>query len=188
LKQPLFAGNADDERRLWLRTCSRWRGDSFCLSLGHAPPRWRGRAVREVVGDSAYPEVDPGGKHPLPPGDAPWGKKPSRSEWEDFSFALHEVQQLIEPSLPLLEAMRRWPQIAPSLAERPRRRVPQLERVLLLSQRFWSNAPGYPIDSLRQSNLGAIGVKMSHYPRVDSLWDFSSRGGGIIWPYQWILA
>jgi hypothetical protein len=59
-----------------------------------------------------------------------------RSEWREFSMMLHQVQQAIEPPLDLATLCQRWPNVAASLAERPRKRVLQLTRPL-----FW-NAVG----------------------------------------------
>lgn len=55
-------------------------------------------------------------------------RRPS-SPWREFSFALHQVQGAIEPSLPLQETIFSWNQIARSLAEAPRNRLPQLSDV-----------------------------------------------------------
>jgi hypothetical protein len=45
-----------------------------------------------------------------------------RSEWREFSFALHQVQNVVEPELRLADVLRDWNQLAYALAERPRER------------------------------------------------------------------
>jgi hypothetical protein len=47
------------------------------------------------------------------------------SRWREFSFALHQLQHAIQPMLPLADVMGRWAEIAISLAERVRNRLPQ---------------------------------------------------------------
>ena len=44
------------------------------------------------------------------------------SRWREFSFALHQLQHAIQPTLPLADIMERWAEIAIALAERPRNR------------------------------------------------------------------
>lgn len=50
----------------------------------------------------------------------------TRSHWREFGFALHQLQQAIEPRLPLRNVIERWPDIEHALAERHRNRLPQL--------------------------------------------------------------
>jgi hypothetical protein len=45
-----------------------------------------------------------------------------RSEWREFSFALHQVQNVVEPELPLAEILCNWNHLAYALAEKPRER------------------------------------------------------------------
>ena len=47
------------------------------------------------------------------------------SPWREFNFALHQIQQAIEPQLYLLQAVSNWNEIAWALAEAPRTRVLQ---------------------------------------------------------------
>ncbi len=56
-----------------------------------------------------------------------------RSEWREFSMMLHQVQHAIEPPLDLATLCQHWPNVAPSLAERPRKRMLQLT-----PPRFWN--------------------------------------------------
>ena len=56
---------------------------------------------------------------------APGGPyKPSR----EFSFALHQIQQAIEPNLSLQQTLYSWNQIAEALAEKSRNRLLQLAK------------------------------------------------------------
>jgi hypothetical protein len=54
--------------------------------------------------------------------------KLTRSSWREFAFVLHEVSRAIEPSLGLQEMINNWPHIESELAERNRKRRPQIER------------------------------------------------------------
>jgi hypothetical protein len=46
----------------------------------------------------------------------------------EFSFALHQIQQAIEPHLSLQQTLYSWNQIAQALAEKYRNRLPQLAK------------------------------------------------------------
>jgi hypothetical protein len=46
----------------------------------------------------------------------------------EFSFALHQIQQAIEPHLFLQQTIYSWNQIAQGLAEKSRKRLPQLAK------------------------------------------------------------
>ena len=46
--------------------------------------------------------------------------------WREFSFALHQIQQAIQPRLAMENVMFQWQQIASALTERSRHRKPQL--------------------------------------------------------------
>ena len=48
-----------------------------------------------------------------------------RSEWREFGFALHQIQNVIEPSLPLRHVLNGWNRLAAALAENPRHRATQ---------------------------------------------------------------
>jgi len=49
----------------------------------------------------------------------------------EFHFALHQIQQTIAPRLKLEQVLTHWNEIAMALAERSRKRVPQLNRLSL---------------------------------------------------------
>jgi hypothetical protein len=65
------------------------------------------------------------------PGATISGHPPIRSPWREFQFALHQIQQTIAPRLKLQQVLTHWNEIAMALAERNRKRVPQLDRLLL---------------------------------------------------------
>jgi len=48
-----------------------------------------------------------------------------RSEWREFGFALHQIQNVIELNLPLTTVLTGWNRLATGLAERHRNRAPQ---------------------------------------------------------------
>lgn len=54
-----------------------------------------------------------------------------RSQWREFQFALHQLQQTFAPRLGLEQVLRHWNEIAAALAERNRKRVPQISRLML---------------------------------------------------------
>ena len=56
-----------------------------------------------------------------------------RSQWREFQFALHELQQTIAPKLGLGFVLPHWNEIAATLGERNRERVPQLAACQYLS-------------------------------------------------------
>jgi hypothetical protein len=49
----------------------------------------------------------------------------------EFSFALHQIQQAIEPCLSLRQTLFSWNQIARALAEKSRKRLPQFGNGML---------------------------------------------------------
>jgi hypothetical protein len=49
-----------------------------------------------------------------------------RSNWREFQFALHQLQETIAPRLGLQQTLMHWNDIAQALAERSRKRTPQL--------------------------------------------------------------
>lgn len=55
-----------------------------------------------------------------------WKNSQPQSPWREFNFAYHQVKRTIEPHLPLEDMVAGWNEIAKSLAERPRKRNPQL--------------------------------------------------------------
>jgi hypothetical protein len=48
-----------------------------------------------------------------------------RSEWREFGFALHQIQNAIEPRLPLTHVLTGWNRLAAGLAESHRNRAAQ---------------------------------------------------------------
>ena len=48
-----------------------------------------------------------------------------RSEWREFGFALHQIENVIEPHLPLTKVLTGWNRLAAGLAERHRNRAAQ---------------------------------------------------------------
>jgi hypothetical protein len=48
-----------------------------------------------------------------------------RSEWREFAFALHQIQDTIEPALPLETVLTQWNRLAAALAENRRKRTAQ---------------------------------------------------------------
>jgi hypothetical protein len=55
----------------------------------------------------------------FPPGATFCGQ---RSEWREFAFALHQIQDAIGLALPLKQVMSQWNHIAAALAESHRKR------------------------------------------------------------------
>ena len=48
-----------------------------------------------------------------------------RSEWREFGFALHQIQNVIEPNLPMTKVLTGWNRLAAGLAECHRNRAAQ---------------------------------------------------------------
>jgi hypothetical protein len=48
-----------------------------------------------------------------------------RSEWREFAFALHQIQNAIEPHVPLHAVLSDWNRLAAALAENHRNRATQ---------------------------------------------------------------
>lgn len=48
-----------------------------------------------------------------------------RSEWREFAFALHQIQDAIEPDISLTHVLTQWNRLAVALAESPRNREAQ---------------------------------------------------------------
>ena len=62
-----------------------------------------------------------------------WNPTAQGSRWREFQFALHQAQQAIAPEVKLEYALQHWNEIAAALAERDRKRVPQLAQCHVLS-------------------------------------------------------
>jgi len=62
----------------------------------------------------------------FPPGVTAWDSTKTKSEWREFAFALHLLQQAIDPTLSLEKVMACWNEISSSLAEGSRTRKPQI--------------------------------------------------------------
>jgi hypothetical protein len=54
-----------------------------------------------------------------------------KSQWREFEFMLHQVQQATEPRITLNNAISRWDEIRRNLAECNRKRRPQIDGLLL---------------------------------------------------------
>ena len=50
----------------------------------------------------------------------------TKSEWGEFAFALHQIQQAIDPMISLRKVLSRWTEISMALGESSRTRKPQL--------------------------------------------------------------
>ena len=61
----------------------------------------------------------------FPPGATFSRDTRQRSEWREFGFALHQIQNVIEPSLPLARVLNGWNHLAAALAESHRSREAQ---------------------------------------------------------------
>jgi hypothetical protein len=62
----------------------------------------------------------------FPPGDTHSPRHKIHSRWREFSFALHQLRQAIDPPLALAATMANWNTLAADLAESSRKRVPQV--------------------------------------------------------------
>jgi hypothetical protein len=51
------------------------------------------------------------------------------SRWREFSFAFHQLQQAVDPRIPLQSVINDWGEIAAELAEPPRKRHVQIEEM-----------------------------------------------------------
>jgi hypothetical protein len=54
-----------------------------------------------------------------------WQDRRQRSEWREFAFALHQIQNAIEPHVPLHAILSDWNRLAAALAENHRNRAAQ---------------------------------------------------------------
>ena len=61
----------------------------------------------------------------FPPGATFSPDTRQRSEWREFGFALHQIQNVIEPDLPLSQVLNGWNRLAAALAESHRDREAQ---------------------------------------------------------------
>ena len=50
-----------------------------------------------------------------------------KSQWREFEFMAHQVQQAVEPELSLKNTFNQWGKIGRSLAEASRKRKPQMD-------------------------------------------------------------
>jgi hypothetical protein len=66
----------------------------------------------------------------FPPGATFSRDTRQRSEWREFGFALHQIQNVIEPSLPLAKVLHGWNHLAAALAESHRNRDTQNRNLL----------------------------------------------------------
>ncbi len=60
----------------------------------------------------------------FPPGDI-YNRK-TRSNWREFEFMLHQVQNAIQPDVSLRKTVDHWQEICRDLAENNRQRKPQM--------------------------------------------------------------
>jgi hypothetical protein len=51
------------------------------------------------------------------------------SPWREFAFSLHQIQEAIEPKLSLRKTIEQWQVIANDLAEKKRKRKPQVVNI-----------------------------------------------------------
>jgi len=61
----------------------------------------------------------------IPPGDTLYNGK-IKSQWREFEFMLHQVQQVIEPEISLKETLIKWREISKRLSENARHRKLQI--------------------------------------------------------------
>ena len=61
----------------------------------------------------------------FPPGVTVYCNK-AKSEWREFAFAFHQIQQAIDPVISLKKVLAGWAEITGALAENPRKRKPQV--------------------------------------------------------------
>lgn len=64
----------------------------------------------------------------FPPGVTAWEFSKIKSNWREFSFALHQIQQAINPVISLQKVIQQWGDISSALAEGSRKRRPQLTK------------------------------------------------------------
>lgn len=62
----------------------------------------------------------------FPPGITAWDKSKTKSNWREFAFALHVIQQAIDPTVLLDDIFKNWHSITRALAESSRERDPQI--------------------------------------------------------------
>ncbi len=56
-----------------------------------------------------------------------------RSAWREFAFALHQIEEAIEPRLSMTKVLNHWNEIETCLAASARKRQLQLEKLIGLS-------------------------------------------------------
>ncbi len=64
----------------------------------------------------------------FPPGVTAWESNKVKSDWREFAFALHQIQQAINPVISLRKVIQQWGEISTALAESSRKRKPQLTK------------------------------------------------------------
>lgn len=64
----------------------------------------------------------------FPPGVTAWERDKTKSEWREFAFMLHMIQQAIEPNLSLKKVISGWNELSSALAESSRMRRLQVSR------------------------------------------------------------
>jgi hypothetical protein len=57
------------------------------------------------------------------------GKARASSRWREFVFGFHEIQRAIEPHGGLKQMLETWPEIIKGLAESPRKRKTQEQKM-----------------------------------------------------------
>ena len=67
----------------------------------------------------------------FPPGVTSSRSPRQPSEWREFAFAVHQIQDAIEPKLALATVLNGWNHIAAELAENHRKREPQIRNLTL---------------------------------------------------------
>lgn len=64
----------------------------------------------------------------FPPGRLTTEQHARRSPWREFAFALHQLQQAVEPAISWQAVMEDWQTIVLSLSECPRQRQKQVTK------------------------------------------------------------
>lgn len=64
----------------------------------------------------------------FPPGVTVWEEKKIKSEWREFAFGLHQLQQAVDPAISLKKVLHGWGDISNALAESSRQRKPQISK------------------------------------------------------------
>jgi hypothetical protein len=64
----------------------------------------------------------------FPPGDITYNNR-TKSAWREFAFALHQIQQAVDPVISLRKVLNEWGEIGSALGERSRKRIPQIKNL-----------------------------------------------------------